>query len=117
MINEKLTNKIRAAFSGVPAVEEKKMFSGIAFMVYGKLCISVGNERIMCRIDPAIHSELIKKHGCTTVIMKGSEYIGYVHINESALKTKKQIDYWVQLALDFNPKAKATIKKKSAGKK
>src|ERR1044072_8102599 len=107
-INEQFTNKIRQAFTNTSGIEEKKMFSGIAFMVNGKLCVTVGNNRIMCRIDPALHDELIQKPGCTTVLMKGREYKGYIWIDESVLNTKKQIEFWISLALDYNPNAKAT---------
>jgi hypothetical protein len=31
--------------------------------------------------------------------MKGREYKGYVYINEEGIKTKKDLDYWIQLAL------------------
>ena len=113
-INEKLTDKIREALSDIKNVEEKKMFSGIAFMVNDKLCIAVGNNRFMCRIDPALQNKLVTKPGCTTTAMKGKEMKGYVHVDESVLNTKKQIEYWVKLALDFNPKAKATVKKKNS---
>jgi TfoX/Sxy family transcriptional regulator of competence genes len=109
-INEQLTKKIRQAFDNTAAVEEKKMFSGIAFMVNGKLCVSVSNNRIMCRVDPDLHDKLIQEPGCTTVVMKGRDYKGYIWVDESVLTTKKQINYWVKLALDFNPKAKATVK-------
>lgn len=110
-INEKLTGKVREALAGMNDVEEKKMFSGIAFMVDDKLCIAVGNNRIMCRIDPAIQDELITKPGCSATIMRDKKMNGYVNVDESVLKTKKQIDYWVKLALDFNPKAIASKKK------
>jgi TfoX/Sxy family transcriptional regulator of competence genes len=108
--NEKLTNRVREALADVKKVEEKKMFSGITFMVDGKMCISVGDDRIMCRIDPAIHEEAIQKKGCRTMEMKGKEYKGYVYVNEESLKTKKDLDYWTGLALDFNKKAKASKK-------
>lgn len=108
--NEKLTNRVREALADVKKVEEKKMFSGITFMVDGKMCISVGDDRIMCRIDPVIHEEAIQKKGCRTMEMKGKEYKGYVYVNEESLKTKKELDYWTGLALDFNKKAKASKK-------
>lgn len=37
---------------------------------------------------------------------------GYVFVNEGALKGKKGLDYWVQLCLDFNSRAKASKKPK-----
>ncbi|MEJ7684026.1 MAG: TfoX/Sxy family protein [Segetibacter sp.] len=85
------------------------MFGGLAFMVGGKMCIAVGKDRIMCRIDPAIHDEAVKRNGMETVKMGGREYKGYVHINEDVLK--KDFDYWIKLALDFNKIARASKKK------
>jgi TfoX/Sxy family transcriptional regulator of competence genes len=106
--NEKLTERVRTALSDLPSVEEKKMFSGITFMVDDKMCISVGDDRIMCRIDPALHEEAIKRKAACTVIMKGREYIGYVYIQEAGITSKEDFDYWIGLALEFNKKAKAS---------
>jgi len=53
--NQILKHRIKTALAYVPHVEEKQMFGGIAFMVNRKMCISVGWDRIMCRIDPALH--------------------------------------------------------------
>ena len=110
-INEILTNRIREALKHISDVEEMKMFSGIAFMVDGKICVTVRDDRIMCRIDPALHDELVEAPGCATMMMKGRAYKGYILVNEAALSTKKQLEYWVKLALDYNPKAKATTKR------
>jgi hypothetical protein len=30
-------------------------FTGAVFMVNGKMCVTAGDDRIMCRIDPALH--------------------------------------------------------------
>lgn len=67
-INEALTAKVRAALSHLRNVEEKKMFRGIAFLLNDKLCMSVGDDRLMLRIDPALHDEAVQKPGVTTVI-------------------------------------------------
>jgi TfoX/Sxy family transcriptional regulator of competence genes len=110
--NEKLTQRVREALEGVKKVEEKKMFRGIAFMVNGKMCMSTGNDELMCRIDPEIHESLLKKNGTRTLFMKGREYKGYIMVHEDSIKTKKELAYWVNLSLDFNKKAKASKKKK-----
>ncbi|TKK71489.1 TfoX/Sxy family protein [Ilyomonas limi] len=109
--NEVLTNRVREALAEIPNVEEKKMFRGIAFMVNGKLCVSVGDDELMCRIDPALHDELIEEKGCRATIMKNREYKGYVYVAEDSITTKKELDYWLSLALAFNPKAKASKRK------
>ena len=116
-INEKLTDKIREALVNVDNVEEKKMFSGIAFMVNDKLSIAVRGDNIMLRINPSMHDKLVEKEGCSEMIMKQKSLDGYVVVDESVLNTKKQIDYWVRLVLDFNPIAKALKKKSHRAKK
>ena len=77
-INERLTNRVRELLAGVNKEEEKKMFSGIAFMVNAKLCIAVRDDNIMCRIDPALHDELVEQPGCSSMVMKGKDLQGYV---------------------------------------
>ena len=110
--DETLVNRVRTAIGKNRRVQEKKMFGGIAFMVEGKMCVTVGKGRIMCRIDPAKHDTALERNGCTTVVMKGREYRGYVDIDADALSTKGDLDHWVKLALDFNSRAKASTRKR-----
>ena len=110
--NEGLTERLRQALVNTPKVEEKRMFRGATFMINEKMCMSAGDDRYMFRIDPALHDEVVMKEGVTGVIMGGRNYKGYVHVNEDAVPTKKALDYWIKLALDFNARAKASPKKK-----
>lgn len=113
--NETLANRIREALIDVPKVKEKEMFSGVTFMVDDKMCISVGPDRIMCRIDPEIHDQLLEERACRPMIMKGREYKGYILVNEEDVQRKAELDFWIRLCLDFNGRAKSS-KKKSKGK-
>jgi TfoX/Sxy family transcriptional regulator of competence genes len=110
--NEKLVERVSSALSSIEDVERKKMFSGVSFLVNGKMCINVTSEGLMCRVDPEIHEELIEKPGCRSMIMKGRELKGWVLIDEEALQTKKQLNYWVELSLSYNEQAKSSKKKK-----
>jgi TfoX/Sxy family transcriptional regulator of competence genes len=103
--DEVLVNRVRAALGKARRIEEKKMFGGILFMVRGKMCVSVGKDRLMCRIDPAIHDAAVQREGCRAVVMRGRSLRGYVHVEREAVKTKRGLDYWVALALDYNGRA------------
>ena len=50
--NEELASRVRAALAYTQHLEAKKMFGGITLMVGGRMCVSVGSDRLMCRIDP-----------------------------------------------------------------
>ena len=103
-----LVSRVRASLGGTRGVEEKRMFGGITFMVRGKMCVSAGKGRIMCRIDPEAHDGALEREGCRTVVMKGREYRGYVYVDAAALRTKRDLESWVKLALDYNARAKAS---------
>jgi TfoX/Sxy family transcriptional regulator of competence genes len=112
-VNERLTRRVRDLLTEVPKVAEKKMFRGITFMVDGKMCVSVGDDRIMCRIDPELHAEAARKPGCRTVEMGGRPYLGFVYVDEKHVATKRELKRWIDLALEFNPRATSSRKRKT----
>lgn len=52
-----------------------------------------------------------KKNGCREMVFTGKPMKGYVYVSDEAMKSKKDFDYWINLCLDFNSKAKASKKK------
>ncbi len=110
-----LANKVREYLRDIPNIEvqEKKMFGGLAFMVNGKMCINVGEDMLMCRFDHALTDELAEKTGFLPMIMKGKEYKGYCYVEPVGYKSNKDFEFWINLCLDFNDRAKASKKKKN----
>lgn len=110
--DDALIERIREALAHLPDVEEKRMFRGTAFMVNGKMCVSVGRDELMCRIDPAGHAAALQRKGCRTVVMNGREYRGYVYVGPEGTARKEDFEVWIGLALAYNPFAKASPKRK-----
>ena len=109
-VRKPLIDRVRAALARTPRVVEKKMFGGITFMVNGKMCISVGRQRLMCRIDPELHDSAIRRKGVQTVTMRGHAYRGFVHVREEVVTTRPALDYWVRACLAFNKEARSSRK-------
>ena len=95
-------------------IEEKEMFSGLAFLVNDKMCVNVSGNNLMCRIDPAIYEEAAEKNGFQPMIMKGKELKGYCYIEPVGFKSNKDFAYWIDLCLAYNEKAKSSRKKKKS---
>jgi TfoX/Sxy family transcriptional regulator of competence genes len=93
-------------------IEEKKMFGGLGFMINNKMCINVSGENLMCRFDPERQEEVAEKEGFEPMIMKGKELKGYCYVDPSGFQSKKNFEYWMNLALSFNQKAKSSKKRK-----
>ena len=109
-----LADRIREYLVNYPDldIEEKKMFSGLAFMVNGKMCVNVSGENLMCRFDPGLQDEVAERQGYETMIMKGKELKGYCYVNPIGLNSAKELEYWLKLCLDYNGRAKASKKGK-----
>jgi len=110
--NEKLADRIREALPSLSKVEEKKMMGGLTFMVKGKMCVGIIGDEMMCRIDPNLHETAVEKTGCRTMDFTKRPMKGYVMVDETGMKTKKEFEYWINLCLEFNSKAKSSKKKK-----
>ncbi len=111
--SEILADRIRQAFAHLPSVKEQKMFGGIAFIVNGKLCVGVySREDMMLRCDPAMTDELLTKKGARHADMKGKPMAeGWLLVSSEGIESKKDFDYWIGVALDFNRKKVAMEKK------
>ncbi len=110
--NERLADRIRIALAHRKAVEEKKMMGGLTFMVNGKRCVGVLKDELMIRLDPVIYDIALKRKGCHEMNFTGKPMKGFVFVSPEGTNNKKDLDYWVDLALDFNKKAKASKKRK-----
>jgi len=110
--NEKLAEKMRGILMDIPSVEEKPMMGGLTFMVNNKMCVGIIKDEMMCRINPDIHDIEVEKNGCRTMDFTKRPMKGYVLIDENGMRTQKEFEYWINLALDFNKIAKSSKKKK-----
>jgi TfoX/Sxy family transcriptional regulator of competence genes len=110
--NEKLANLTRELLALTEnKVVEKAMFGGLCFMVNDKMCVGVEKERLMVRLNPAKYEEALEMNGCKPMDFTGRIMKGYVFVDAAALTTKKKLEYWLKLALEYNAIAKSSKKK------
>ena len=110
--NTKLADRIREylkRFSEIE-VEEKRMFGGLAFMINGKMCVNVSGENLMCRFDPLLTETLKEKNGFLPMVMNGKKYKGYCYVEPEGYADENDFEYWLNLCLEFNERAKSSKK-------
>lgn len=110
--NEHLADRTREIIARThDDVLEKKMFGGLCFMVNGKMCVGVESERMMVRFDPALNDEIMEKNGVGAMDFTKRVMKGFAFVDIDVLKTDRELEYWIGLALDFNKRAKPSKKK------
>lgn len=104
------------------AFSEKKMMGGLCFMVDDKMCFGMHIDKgtntslLMARVGPDNYEKAMKKKHCMEMNFTGRSMRGYVFITEGGIDLDDDLNYWIQMCLDFNPMAKSS-KKKSTKKK
>jgi TfoX/Sxy family transcriptional regulator of competence genes len=110
--DEFLTERIRRAFRDQQAdFEEKKMMGGVCFLVNGKMAAGVVKNKMMARIDPDFQEQALSRKGATDMDFTHRPMKGFVFIEPEGTDLDTDLDYWVKLCLEYNPKAKASKKK------
>jgi len=109
--HEQLANRVRELIAErITNVEQRKMFGGLCFLVDDKICVAVKKDKMLARVAPEIYDAVIEEDGCTPMSRSGTNMKGYLYVDENYLRTQKQLAHWVNLALDFNPRAKSSKK-------
>ena len=98
--------------------ETKSMMGGLCFMVDDKMCCGIHYDKkratdlLMARIGEEAYAKAILKEGCHPMDFTGRPMKGYVFITPDGFDLDQDLEYWIQLCLDFNPLAKRSKRKK-----
>ena len=109
--DKELADRIREQLVNLPVIEEKEMMGGLAFMVNEKMCVGVIKDEMMCRIDPEFHEKAVEITGCRTMDFTKRPMKGWVMIDNTGMRTQKEFEFWINLALEFNINSKRSGKK------
>ncbi|MDF2515127.1 MAG: methyltransferase [Sphingobacterium sp.] len=93
--NNELANRVRErlAMEENIEVEEKKMFSGLSFLVNGKMCVNVSHDNLMCRYDTELEEEVSERKGFSPMIMKGKQLKGYCYVEPIGFQKHHDFEY------------------------
>jgi TfoX/Sxy family transcriptional regulator of competence genes len=92
--------------------EAKRMMGGLCFMVKGKMCVGVEQDRLMARIGPEAYDAALTREGCRPMDFTGRPMRGFVFVSLEGLKSEQDLAFWLELALAYNPTAKKSASKR-----
>ncbi len=96
--DEELAVRIRALLAGEPALTEKKMFGGLAFLIGGNMAISAsGQGGALVHVDPARGDELIATTVAEPMEMRGRQMKGWLRVGSAQLASESELAKWVEL--------------------
>jgi hypothetical protein len=103
-----LADRVKTLFARKSvAFEEKKMMGGLCFMVRDKMCMGIVKNLLMARIDPEIQEEVLTRPGCRGMDFTGRPMKGFLFVEPDGIDRESDLEYWVDLCLEYNPKARS----------
>jgi len=97
---------------------ERNMMGGRIFFVDDKMMCGIhidkkfGDQLMMARIGEVAYEKEIKKEECLPMDFTGRPMRGYIFITPDGIDHDKDLSYWLDVCLAFNPLAKASPRKK-----
>ncbi|MGB0098890.1 MAG: TfoX/Sxy family protein [Nocardioides sp.] len=98
--DEQLAERIRALLLGEPALTERRMFGGLAFLVAGNMAVAAGGQgRLMVRFDPERTAELLAEPHTDPFVMPGRRMKGWLQIEPLGFASDDDLERWVGIGL------------------
>jgi TfoX/Sxy family transcriptional regulator of competence genes len=111
--DEALADRIADLLAGEPALSEKRMFGGLAFLIGGNLAVAAsGQGGLLVRVDPAESERLVAETGAEVAVMRGREMPGWLRVDAGAVRAQEELVRWVERGAAA---ARALPAKKGAG--
>jgi len=98
--DETLAEQIRELLAGDPAITEKRMFGGLAFMHRGHMAVCAASEGgMLVRIDPDGDDHTADEH-VNPMVMRGRPLTGWVLVAREGL-TDGRVAGWVERGVAY----------------
>lgn len=88
---------------------------GIVFMVNEKMCVGIIKNNLMARVDPEIYEAALTKNGTREMDFTRRPVKGYVFVDPEGWDMDADLEYRIDLCLQFNPKACSDKKNLNSG--
>ncbi len=100
--DEELADRVREVIQAEPALTEKKMFGGLAFLVNGNMAVGASSKGgLLLRVDPAETDSLISEPEVGRFEMKGRQMDGWLRVDVTAVESDRDLRRWVDIGVAY----------------
>ncbi len=110
--DEKLADRIRESMKGKRGVIEKKMFGGVTFMLKDKMFCGIVKDELMIRLMENREEEALNNPHARPMDFTGRPMKGFVFVAPDGFKSKKALEAWIELGIEYVMKSPPKKRKK-----
>jgi hypothetical protein len=99
--DEALARRIRTALADDPALTEKRMFGGLAFLHRGLMFVGVSGHKLMARVGKDNYADSLARMHVREMDFTGKAMQGYVYVEPPGLRSEAQLTFWLERCKQF----------------
>ncbi len=100
--DEALAGRIRGLIGEEPALAEKQMFGGLAFLINGNMAVGAsGQGGILVRVDPDESDALVSGSKARPMEMRGREMRGWLRVETDDVASEDELREWVDRGVAY----------------
>jgi TfoX/Sxy family transcriptional regulator of competence genes len=97
-----LAERVRRIAADEPALSERRMFGGLAFLVHGNMAVAASGEGgLLVRVDPEQSDELVANSPATPMQMRGRSMGGWLRVASEDVVTEPELATWVERGISY----------------
>lgn len=99
--SEELAQRIRDEIGQHPALVEKQMFGGIAFMVHGNMSVGVAGDDLMVRVGKENGEEALGEAHVRPFDLSGRPMAGWVLVAPEGTDADDDLARWIDTGVGY----------------
>ena len=96
-----LTQRVREILEEEPGFDEKKMFGGICFLLFGNMVCGIIKDDLIVRVGADNYDAALKMPDTRKFDLTGKPLRGWVVVLAPALDSDNELSDWLQKAVKF----------------
>jgi TfoX N-terminal domain len=99
--DDDLAERVREQLAAEPAVTEKAMFGGLAFLLEGNMAVGISGEELMVRVGPDASDDALAHPHTRPFDMTGRPMNGWILVAPEGVAGERDLEAWVARGVDF----------------
>ena len=99
--DQSLAERMRPYLLPRAGMNEKAMFGGVAFLVYGNMCCGIWKNLLVIRLSKEEGAKALKKPHTRVMDITGRPMRGWLFVEPIGCKKNSDLYTWVDKALEF----------------
>jgi len=96
-----LAQRVRELLEELPGYQEKKMFGGICFLIYGNMACGIIKDDLIVRVGPTAYTEALRQPEAHPFDLTGRPMSGWVMVTPEGCESDDELGDWVEKGTRF----------------